>query len=148
MDDFVIRKMEPADIVAVSELEKLCFSMPWSAEALAKELGNALSYYLVAVSNGKVIGYAGAWHIVDEAHITNVAVAPDYRQRAVGERLMAAMIARMKDQGAVSMTLEVRRSNSAALRLYGKLNFKLEGVRKNYYEAPVEDALILWLKGI
>lgn len=144
----VFRPMEAADIPQVLQIENSSFSVPWSQKAFADEMENDLAHYLVAEYGGAVAAYAGVWVIFDEAHITNVAVLPAYRRLSIGEKLMRRMIAWVREMGASSMTLEVRPSNTAALKLYEKLHFARAGRRKGYYTEPAEDALILWLSDL
>jgi len=137
--------MELRDIEAVVELEKLSFSTPWSREAFYSELlENPLACYLVAKYAGKVIGYIGMWIIQDEAHITNLAVHPQYRRQHVGKALLAMLINYAKLHGVTRMTLEVRESNVAAQALYRQFGFTSQGVRKGYYTDNNENAIIMW----
>ncbi len=140
-----IRAMELADIDAVLKIEKASFATPWSRAAFVAEIGdNDLACYLVAEADGQVVGYAGMWLILDEAHVTNVALLPAYRGRGLGSKLMAALCEVARTIGAGRMTLEVRPSNLAAQRMYGKLGFEVRGVRPGYYTDSREDALIMW----
>ncbi len=140
-----IRAMELADIDAVLAVEEASFVTPWSRPAFAAEIeDNDLACYLVVEAGGKVVGYAGMWVILDEAHVTNVALLPVFRGRGLGTRLMDALCMIAKALGAVRMTLEVRPSNHAAQRLYGKLGFEARGVRPGYYTDTKEDAVIMW----
>ena len=117
----------------VAELERICFSTPWSRNMLAEELDNYLSAFLVALDdNDKVAGYAGLQAVLDEGYITNVAVRPDCRKQGVAGKLLQ-----------VFLTLEVRASNYPAIALYGSRGFRGVGRRKNYYEHPREDAIIM-----
>ena len=139
------RDAVPADSAAIAELEILCFSCPWSREALEQELAqNPLARYCVAEADGRIVAYGGLWIVVDQGHIINVAVHPAYRRQGVGKALIAEMLRRTGPEGVTAYTLEVRRSNEAALALYDSFGFRPAGIRKNYYENPVEDALILW----
>lgn len=140
------RKMAAEDLVGVALLERLSFQSPWPIQSFVEELDNPVAYYLLAVDGETVVGYAGAWIIVDEAHITNVAVLEAYQRQGLGVRMMREMMQVSKRRGARSMTLEVRTSNMAALALYQKLGFVSAGIRKNYYEDTQEDAMIMWLK--
>lgn len=129
-------------------LEQQCFLSPWSRESLSYDVaGNPLSTYLVAELNGQVIGYVGVWTIVDEGHINNVAVSPDYRRQHIGSLLIETMLASTENKGITSHTLEVRAGNQAAIKLYESFGFIVEGVRKGYYEDDGEDALIMWRRG-
>lgn len=131
-----------ADIIRI---ERESFDIPWSVQAFTYEfLYNDLSHYLVALLADDVVGYGGQWIIMDEAHITNIAIDPFYRGQGIGYRLMKALIKQAIELGAVKMTLEVRPSNTLARRLYHKLGFVERGLRKNYYSDNKEDAIIMW----
>lgn len=138
-----ILKMESRHVLQVAALEKCCFSDPWSAISVASELKNPLSLWLVAEENGDVIGYVGSQCVGSDADVMNVAVHPDFRRQHIAEQLLTELIDRLAQTGAVSLSLEVRCSNSSALALYQKLGFALAGRRPNYYRHPKEDALIL-----
>ena len=140
----IFREMVPADADAVEEIEKASFSVPWSRKSFWEEAANERTYYLLALDDGKVIGYAGTWILDDEAQITNVAVAPERREQGVGAALMAELIKKAKERGATRMTLEVRPSNTAALALYEKFGFADYGRRPHYYLDNGEDAVIMW----
>lgn len=141
----IIRKAEPRDVHDMAELEKICFASPWSEESLYHEIiRNDMALYIVAEDGGRIVGYAGIWLIVDEGHITNVAVHPDYRRRHIGEAIVSTILAEAETAGAVRQTLEVRRSNAPAQGLYAKFGFMAAGVRKGYYEDNKEDAIIMW----
>ena len=128
----------------VAELERLCFSVPWSRNMLAEELENALSAMLVALDDqGRVAGYAGLQVILDEGYITNVAVRPDCRRQGVAGQILQVFLDFAQAQGLAFLTLEVRASNQAAILLYGSRGFRGMGRRKNYYEHPREDAIIM-----
>lgn len=127
----------------VAELEKLCFSQPWSANSVAGELTNPLSLWLVAVEDGAVIGYVGSQTVMDESDMMNIAVHPDHRRKGVAQALVAALIEGLRQRGSSCLTLEVRGSNESARALYDRLGFLEIGVRRNYYRAPKEDARIL-----
>lgn len=144
MTVMMVRRMNTLDIDGVLAVEQQSFTTPWSREGFVNEMNNELSYYLVMVEAGKIIGYAGMWLIVDEAHVTNVAVLPTYRGKRLGEKLMSALLEHAKNRGAVRMTLEVRASNTVAQGLYSKFGFTSQGRRRNYYTDTKEDALIMW----
>ena len=128
----------------VAELERLCFSTPWSRNMLAEELDNALSAMLVALDDaGRVAGYAGLQVILDEGYITNVAVRPDCRRRGVAGQILQVFLDFAQAQKLRFLTLEVRASNQPAILLYGSRGFRGTGRRKNYYEHPREDAIIM-----
>ena len=141
----IIRKMTRADIPRVCEIEKACFPDPWSAESFESELsGLNPSHYLVAEEEGRVLGHMGVWYIVDEGHITNVAVAPEARGRGLGRALVEETLKRGREAGIKGFTLEVRVTNEPAISLYRSFGFETAGVRKNYYGQGA-DALIMWL---
>ncbi len=138
-----IVKMDETHVAAIAALEKLCFSDPWSENSIAYELTSRLSYWLVAVENGQVLGYIGSQSVLGESDMMNVAVHPDHRRRGIAEGLVNALSADLKSRDNVCLTLEVRASNVPAIALYEKLGFTQVGLRKNYYRNPKEDALIL-----
>ena len=141
----MVRRAGAGDVSAMAQLDALCFTVPWSEDAFRQELeGNELAFYLVAEKDGQIIGYAGLWAILDEGHITNVAVHPQHRKKGLGEMLCSLLIQLTEEAGLKRHTLEVRPSNEAALSLYEKLGFQVAGRRKGYYEDNGEDALILW----
>ena len=145
MSGFFIRPMTSKDLDMVLEIEKICFPTPWSRNAFRIEIEeNRCAHYLTAICGNQVVGYGGMWLIVDEAHITNIAVHPDYRGRGIGEAILKSLMKRAVDLGAVRMTLEVRVSNKVAQNLYRKLGFYDAGIRKQYYANNNEDALIMW----
>ena len=127
----------------VAELEKICFSDPWSEKSVASELTNPLSLWLVAVEGERVAGYLGSQSVMGESDMMNVAVHPDFRRQGVAELLVKELVAALAEKGNYCLTLEVRASNTPAISLYEKLGFSRIGLRKNYYRNPKEDALIL-----
>ena len=134
------------DIEAVHAIETACFRTPWSKESFYREVtDNACARYVVLREDGVAVAYAGVWFVLDEGHITNIAVRPDRRGLGYGEKVTRAMIQLAADSGMNWMTLEVRRSNVAAQNLYHKLGFIDVGFRKRYYENS-EDALIMALE--
>lgn len=139
------KKMTTEDAATVEEVEKASFGMPWSRESFWEEAANDKAYYLLALDDDKVIGYAGTWVLFDEAHITNVAIAPSCRGKGIGLELMRELMKIVKTLGANAMTLEVRPSNTAARALYEKLGFKSVGLRPGYYQDTGEAAMIMWL---
>lgn len=129
----------------VMVIETLSFKIPWSRNAFLDELTtNDMAVYVVAVSGNKVIGYGGLWRIFDEGHITNIAVHPEFRRCGAGSRIMDKLLEICHREGIKSLTLEVRKSNTPAQRLYENYGFKTEGMRKGYYSDTGEDALIMW----
>ena len=135
--------MSEEHVPQVAELEKICFSDPWSEKSVAYELTNPLSCWLVAVEDGRVAGYIGSQTVMGESDMMNVAVHPDYRRRGIAERLVNDLVEALKAFESHCLTLEVRESNDSARALYAKLGFFQAGLRKNYYRNPKEDALIL-----
>jgi ribosomal-protein-alanine N-acetyltransferase len=129
----------------LERLERICFSRPWSRKMLAEELDNQCAAFLVAVepATEKVVGYAGLLVMADEGYITNVAVFPEYRRRGVAEQLIAVFDRFARGSRLAFLTLEVRPSNSPAIALYRSFGFEEAGRRRNYYDLPREDALIL-----
>ncbi|WP_160678555.1 ribosomal protein S18-alanine N-acetyltransferase [Clostridium sp. C8-1-8] len=139
-----IEPMELDSIEKVLEISELSFPIPWSRKSFEQELSNVFANYFVAKSNAEVIGYGGMWIIIDEGHITNIAVHPKYRNQGVGDKILSKMIATCNEKKVIAMTLEVRLSNLAAQKLYSKYGFISEGIRKKYYEDNGEDAIIMW----
>ena len=136
--------MKPEHLDMVLEIEKQSYTMPWSKNDYITELIKTESIYFVAVENGAVIGYIGMWHIINEGHITTVAVSPQKRKSGVGAALLHKLTETAEQLEMVGLLLEVRVNNYAAQRLYLKNGFILERIRKNYYSDTGEDALILW----
>lgn len=140
------RFMEERDLDAIVELENRCFTVPWSRDAFYNELNkNKFACYIVLEQEDQIIGYCGAWLIIDEAHITNIAILPEFRGQKLGEALLNKMIERSREKGIERMTLEVRESNTVAQSLYKKLGFQNGAVRKNYYSDNQEDAIVMWV---
>ena len=139
----MIVKMNEGHVKAVAELEKICFSDPWSENSVASELKNKLALWLVAEEEGRVAGYIGSQTCGDESDVMNVAVHPDFRRRGIAETLVNALVEELSAIGSRCLTLEVRASNVPAISLYEKLGFAEVGRRKNYYRNPREDALIM-----
>ena len=138
-----IVKMTADHVGQIAELEKRCFSDPWSEKSIAYELTLRLSHWLVALDGETVAGYIGSQSVLGESDMMNVAVSPDYRRQGIGEKLVNALCADLKAQGNTCLTLEVRVSNLPAIALYEKLGFHEVGRRPNYYHNPKEDALIM-----
>ncbi|MFP4698337.1 MAG: ribosomal protein S18-alanine N-acetyltransferase [Eubacteriales bacterium] len=140
----VIREMTNGDIDSIIEIEKSCFTNPWSKESFNQELRNRLSLYLIIAVNKDIIGYAGLWKIMDEGHITNIAIKKQYQSKGYGYKLALALLNEGKKRKIKRFTLEVRKSNISAIKLYSKIGFKKNGTRNNYYTNPKEDAIIMW----
>lgn len=145
-EDMIIRPMTVDDIDEVMEIEHLSFTLPWSRQAYINEITkNLFAKYYVVEDHGSVIAFCGCWTIIDEAHITNIAVLPEYRGRKIGEMLLRYVMGVASLQGAKTMTLEARVSNVVARNLYQKLGFQEGGIRKNYYSDNGEDAIVMWV---
>ncbi|GIP16333.1 ribosomal-protein-alanine acetyltransferase [Paenibacillus montaniterrae] len=145
VEKLVFRKMTLDDLPSIMKIEQDSFATPWTEEAFRNELtNNMFAQYMVMEYEGEVIGYAGMWIIVDEAHITNVAILTPYRGQGLGKLLMAELQRTASFLGAVRMTLEVRASNEIAQRLYRRYGFVNSGVRPGYYSDNQEDAIIMW----
>lgn len=138
-----IEKMNAAHVPQIAQLEKLCFSDPWSEKSIETELSCRLSLWLVALDGDEVVGYVGSQTVIDESDMMNIAVHPDYRRRGIAEKLIEALVNALEEKGSRALSLEVRASNGPAIALYEKLGFAQVGLRKNYYRNPKEDALIL-----
>lgn len=144
-EDFSFRKMKIEDIPNVMVIEHEAFTLPWTETAFQNELTNNLfAHYMVMEYEGKPIGYAGMWTIVDEAHVTNIAILEAFRGRKLGDRLLDHLMKIATIKGMIRMTLEVRVSNIVARSLYEKKGFESAGIRKGYYSDNNEDAMIMW----
>ncbi len=144
-EEMAIFPMQLADLDEVMEVERVSFPSPWSRQAFIRELtDNLYAHYIVARAGGKVVGYAGMWLVMGEAHVTNIAIHPDKRGRGYGERLLRQLMKEAVAAKANRMTLEVRKANQVAQSLYAKLDFTAQGVRKRYYTDTNEDAIIMW----
>ena len=142
MMNFNIEKMGYGHTSAIAEIEELCFSTPWSEKSLSEEIDNPLGRFFVLVSEDKVAGYIGAHNVVGEVYITNVAVHPNYRGKGFAKALIKHLIDDSRSADGF-VTLEVRESNNPARSLYSSLGFKEVGLRKNFYERPTEDAILM-----
>ncbi|ARJ38669.1 ribosomal-protein-alanine N-acetyltransferase [Sporosarcina sp. P21c] len=146
-NEVLFRKMTYEDIPAVAGIELESFATPWTEEIFEHELtGNEYAHYIVADLDGEVIGHCGMWIVLDECHITNVAVLSAYRGKGYGEDLMRQAMELCRLNEVKSMTLEVRVSNEPARMLYRKLGFQEGGIRKNYYTDDHEDGLVMWVE--
>ena len=135
--------MAERHLAALVEIEKACFHAPWSESMLREELGKGI--FLVAERDGQAVGYVGCQTVLDEGYITNVAVSPDARRQGVARALLAELTAAVRTRGLAFITLEVRASNAPAIALYEGAGFGRVGVRKNFYTAPTEDAVLMTL---
>ena len=139
----IIEKMNPSHVAQIAQLEKICFSAPWSEKSIDSELQNKLALWLVAMEEETVAGYIGSQTVMDETDMMNAAVHPDFRRQGIAEALVNTLVEQLKEMGSHCLTLEVRASNTPAIALYEKLGFSEIGRRRNYYRNPREDALIL-----
>jgi ribosomal-protein-alanine N-acetyltransferase len=146
LTDMVINDMKVEDIPEIAAIERSSFETPWSETLFYNEIFKAISVSRVARINGKVAGYLCANMIIDEGHILNLAVHPDYRGGGIASRLLKHMIDDMRESSCRSIFLEVRVSNENALKMYEKFGFTLLGTRKAYYVSPVEDAVVMVLR--
>ena len=143
MIGLVIIEMASEHVSSLAQIEKQCFSTPWSENALAEEIENPNARFFVALCGEQVAGYIGAHNIVGEVYITNVAVAPDYRRQGVATQLIERLVEISRAENAEFITLEVRENNTSAQALYEKQSFGVVGKRKAFYENPREDAILM-----
>lgn len=143
--EFVVRRFEPNDIKSLANLEKECFSRPWSEESLLTEFSKRNLFCFVAISlqNSKIIGYIGCYYVLDECYITNLAVSSLVRGQGTGRALVEEVLKEAMQRNFAFVTLEVRASNIVAINLYKRLGFKEQGMRKAYYSNPTEDAILM-----
>ena len=139
-----VREMRYEDLDEVMKIENVCFAIPWTRESMQGELFSLMKFYYVALFDGKIAGYGGMWHVVTEGHITNIAVSPDYRRMGVGSAIVDALMQTAEETEMLGVTLEVRVSNEAAIKLYKKHGFVVTGTRKKYYSDNNEDAYLMW----
>ena len=128
-----ITLMESAHVFQVAQLEKLCFSAPWSENSISSELTNPLSCWLVALDGDRVAGYVGSQTVLDESDMMNIAVHPEYRRQGIAEALVEDLVAALREKGSHCLTLEVRESNDPAIRLYEKLGFVATEIVSKWY---------------
>ena len=136
-------KLQECHVTQIAELEKVCFSDPWSENSIRYELRNPLSTWLVATEQERVVGYVGSQTVLGESDMMNLAVDPSFRKLGIGESLVSKLISSLRSEGVYCLTLEVRVSNDPAIRLYEKMGFVRVGRRPNYYHHPKEDAFIM-----
>ena len=149
MQNLKIQKMETDNIDDILNIEQLCYGdHHWSYEAFMSELNNQISSYNCAFVDDKCVGYMGIWKILEEAHVTNLSVHPDYQNKKIAHRLLLNAIDECYKNKIKYITLEVRASNEKAIHLYDKFGFKSLGLRKKYYQNNNEDALIMWSENI
>ena len=140
---FVIVDVTAEHIPQIEEIERECFSRPWTAEQLSGQLRDAQHEFIAAVDDGRVLGYVGLMYVLDEGYISNVAVHPAARRQGIGDALIDALTEKAEELELAFLTLEVRESNAPAIALYAKHGFHPVGKRKNYYDAPKEDAVLM-----
>ncbi|MBE5951464.1 MAG: ribosomal-protein-alanine N-acetyltransferase [Lachnospiraceae bacterium] len=138
-----IRRMTMEDCAQVAAIETMSFSMPWSLHAFTETIDNSNYRFLVAEENGEILGYCGFVYVLDEAEIPNVCVSAEARRRGIGRALMEALVVMAKELRITTLHLEVRQSNEAAKHLYRSVGFEEIGIRKNFYELPKEDAVLM-----
>ncbi len=149
MQQFKIEKMDQKHIDDILQIEELCYGAHhWSKDSFLTELNNKISSYKCIINENKCIGYIGFWKIIDEAHITNLSVHPDFQNKKLAQKLLLSMIDECYKEKIKYITLEVRISNKKAISLYEKFGFKSLGIRKNYYQDNNESALIMWSENI
>jgi len=142
--EIIFRKMLPADADAVSEIEIKSFALPWKRDTFFEVVKRSNTVYIVGELDKKIVAYAGAWLAFNEAEVMSVAVLPEMRGRGIGTKLFGELLRNCKERGANAVTLEVRPSNTAAIKLYESFGLKSVGRRPKYYIDNGEDALIMW----
>ncbi|GAB3047027.1 ribosomal protein S18-alanine N-acetyltransferase [Virgibacillus ainsalahensis] len=146
MAELMLRKMMTDDVDQVMEVERASFTIPWTTDIFYQELvDNMHAHYFVMELDNKIIGYAGTWIIIDDAQITNIAVMPEFRGQKLGERLFQYTIQQAVMMGVSRLSLEVRKSNIVAQKMYQKFGLVPGGIRKNYYVDDQEDAIVMWV---
>lgn len=143
MDEYKIVNGSAGHIDSLEELERSCFSVPWTREQLISQLPDQMHIFLVMEHKGTAVGYVGMMYVLDEGYISNVAVSPAHRRRGLADLLIAEILRVAQDKDLSFVTLEVRQSNSPAINLYDKHGFVRVGQRKNYYDQPKEDAVLM-----
>lgn len=144
--NITLRDMKEEDIPQIVVIEESSFATPWTAEAFEREVNmNEYAHYIVLETEEGIMGYCGMWIILDESHITNIAILPQYRGLKLGEALLQEVMNKARALGANTMTLEVRVSNEVAKKLYRKFGFQNGGIRKRYYTDNYEDGLVMWV---
>ena len=141
--EFRIVDVSVEHIPQIEEIERECFSRPWTAEQLMSQMRDAQHEFIAAVDDSRVLGYVGLMYVLDEGYISNVAVHPEARRQGIGDALIDALAAKAAELELAFLTLEVRESNAPAIALYAKHSFHPVGKRKNYYDAPKEDAVLM-----
>ncbi|GGK00816.1 putative ribosomal-protein-alanine acetyltransferase [Lentibacillus kapialis] len=146
MADIAIRQMKLSDVDAVLEVEKSTFLAPWPRDIIVRELtDNDYAHYCVLVIDHQIVGYAGMWHVIDDAQVTSIAITPAFRGRKLGQTLFLHLLEKAIKMGAKRLSLEVRVTNTVAQRMYRKFGLVPGGIRKNYYTDNQEDAIVMWV---
>ena len=140
----IFHTLTTADINEIMEIERLSFRTPWSRYAFIHEIQFEKSIFKVCKLDGRLVGYGGFWHLVTEIHISNIAIHPNCRRKGLGKKLLVDLLEEAVARGASAASLEVRRSNIAAQKMYEGFGFRIVGINKNYYSDENEDALIMW----
>ena len=143
-----IRNMTLDDIESVFEIEKSIFSIPWSKKSFESTISSKDTIYIVATIDEKIVGYLGIYILCDQSDISNVCVHKYYRRMHIAEAMLSYIFDRAKSNNVKEITLEVRESNVAAISLYEKMGFKEIGIRKNYYQKPLENGLLMWKQNL
>lgn len=146
--DLKTLRFEPiadSHIPAIMEIEKVSNSAPWSERSFKNEVDHRHGVFLVGILQGQVVAYGGVWLVIDEAHVTTIAVAAEHRREGIGQRLMIELLKQAQTAGMVCSTLEVRASNDAAIKMYEKFGYNIAATRKGYYPDNKEDAVVMWL---
>lgn len=144
----LIRNMTETDLDQVCKIEQVTFTDPWSKTSFLESISDSNNYYLVAELDGSIVGYCGYYGVAGEAYIYNVAVGKDFQRQGIGYLMLDELIKQATGRGITSMTLEVRESNQPAIGLYERLGFTQEGIRKDFYTKPIENAIIMWRNSI
>ena len=140
-----IENMTLEHIEQVFAIEEDCFAIPWSKASFRDEIkNNKMAIYIVAIEDDKVLGYGGMWHVINEGHITNIAVKKEERKRGIATKIVSSLIDIAKEKEMIGITLEVRVSNKIAIDIYKKNGFVMEGIRTEYYDDNKEDAIVMW----
>ena len=141
--DYIITDAREEMLPQLHAIEQACFSVPWTEAMLRAQMAPETHIFLAAVADGTVLGYIGLMYVLDEGYISNVAVTPQFRRQGIAEALIRALIGRAEEKQLAFLTLEVRAGNAPAIALYEKCGFSAVGCRKNYYEKPTEDAILM-----
>lgn len=141
----IIRGMIEDDIGEVIKIENDTFSRPWKIHDFLSSIESESNIYLIVEEDGRVVAYCGLWGLVGEGHINNVAVDKEYQNKGIAFKMLRELIERGRKKGIRAFTLEVRKSNDKAIHIYEKLGFVKIGMRKRFYENPIEDAVVMWL---